>query len=145
MRSKINRPVAQHKTSPQQEWYDLGYSDALEDGPDLDSKAYDTGYKNGLEDGRKNLHCLTNSEYVESLLELYDHGCRESKDSKATEVYSACPPETANLVNQENLVLRVNNLEKVVGLIEDRLSKIEACLAALTLGNNRNQQGGGTI
>ena len=53
MRTKINRPVAQHKTSPQQEWYDLGYADALEDSLDKDSDAYDTGYDNGLTDGRE--------------------------------------------------------------------------------------------
>ena len=69
MPTKINRPVAQHKTSPQQEWYDLGYSDALEDADNV--------------------------------------------------------TETSSL--------------------EERLSKVEACLAALTLGDNRNQQGGGTI
>lgn len=58
MRTKINRPAKEGYRDPGvtgliQQWYDLGYSDALEDWPDLDSEAYDKGYENGLEDALK--------------------------------------------------------------------------------------------
>ena len=67
MRSKINRPVSKLGRDPgvrglTQEWYDIGYSDALEDGPDLDSEAYDTGYAHGLADRRKELSKQSSTE-----------------------------------------------------------------------------------
>ena len=57
MTSKINRPVTRSGRDPgvvglTQEWYDLGYSDALDDTLDSDSDAYDTGYAHGLADRR---------------------------------------------------------------------------------------------
>jgi len=56
MKTKVNRPNGKQHRDPIistliQSWYDLGYSDALKDGPDLYSKAYDRGYENGLKDG----------------------------------------------------------------------------------------------
>jgi hypothetical protein len=56
MKTKINRPDRNDNPhTTQQEWYDLGYSDAQEDELDKDSDAYDTGYDDGLADGRKEL------------------------------------------------------------------------------------------